>query len=113
MIKSIRNHGFSLTFDNNFTVTVLFGKHDSGSRHDTNKGNIYGDMKFEEVEAFNAEVIVTDSKGAVVVFDGDTSLKYQNPNLIAEVIFRASIAKIPTDMHNFDLSHVKKTDEWE
>lgn len=114
MIKSVRNHGISITFDSGFTVTIIFGKHDSCNRYNAkDKGHIYDDMKFEEVEAFNAEVVVTDHKGAVVVFDGDTSLKYQTPKLIADVLFRASIAKIGTDMHNFDLSHIQKTDEWE
>lgn len=114
MIKSVRNHGISITFETGFTVTVLFGKHDSSSRHQAkDKGHIYDDMKQEEVEAFTAEVIVSDHKGAVVVFDGETSLKYQKPKNIADIMFRASIAKIPTDMHNFDLSGICKENEWE
>lgn len=113
MIKSVRNHGISIEFDSGFIVTIIFGKHDSCSRYDAkDKGHIYDDMKFEEVEAFNAEVIVTDNKGAVISFDGEQSLKYQYPKDIADILFRASIAKIPTDMHNFDLSHVHKEDEW-
>lgn len=115
MIKSIRNHGFSFHFDNRFTVQVQYSKHHSGSRYQAkDKGGIYDDINNDgEICAQTAEVVVTDAKGKVVVFNGETSLKYQTSNDVAQILFKASIARVASDMIDFDLSHIKKTEEWE
>lgn len=115
MIKSIRNHGFSITFANGYTVRVLFGANDSCSRNIHKRLDEYHDTLLAGtlIDTENAEVVVTDNKGSAIPFDNDTSLRYQTPNQIADIIFRASVAKIPSDMYDFDLSAVRKKEDWE
>lgn len=114
MIKIIRNHGFSIKFDNGFMVNVLFGKRDNCDRYDgSNKTSIYADWEQTNVESMTAEVTVYDSKENLVPFYGQDSLKYQSTKDIVDILFRASIAKIATDMHDFPLDHIHKKEDWE
>jgi hypothetical protein len=115
MIKSIRNHGFSLTFDNGYTVQVMYGANDACSRNINKRKDEYEDTLVEGtvVTTETAEVTVYDNKARAIIFDNDVSLKYQTPKQVADIIFRASIAKIPTDLHDFDLSAIHKKEDWE
>jgi hypothetical protein len=115
MIRSIRNHGFSLTFDNHFTVHVQYSKyHASGRYQANNKGDIYEDITNDgEISSMTAEVTVTDHKGNAVIFGSESSLKHQTTKNIADILFKASIARVSSDMHDFDLSDIKKAEPWE
>lgn len=115
MIRSIRNHGFSFTFDNHFTVNIQYSHHHLGGRYQaTNRGDIYADITNDgEISSMSAEVTVTDAKGAVILFNGQSSLIYQTAKDIAHILFKASVALVPSDMHDFDISKVKKTESWE
>jgi len=102
-----------MKFENGYTVRILFSKHNSCDRFsDKDRAGIFEDAETKEVESPTAEVIVIDNKGNVIPFENQSSLMYQSPKEITDILFRASIAKIPSDMHNFDLSNIQKEDEW-
>jgi hypothetical protein len=114
MIKCIRNHGISIKFDNGFTVNIMFGKHNSCERFESNHRNsVYSDWENSVTESFTAEVTVTDGKDRLVPFNNSESLKYQTAKDIADILFKASIAQVADDMYNFDLSRIRKEEEWE
>lgn len=95
MLRATNNKGFSLTFENGFTISVQFGYGnycDNGHHPDG-----FGFSKRQEVTmCSNAEIAIWDADGQWYVFyDGDTVMGYCSANDIAEWIDKVS--KFPAD----------------
>lgn len=91
----------------------MFSKHHTCTRRDQkHTGGIYDDST-GIVESFTAEVSITDNKDVAVVFGCETSLKSVSANDLAQLIFKTSIAVIHTDITDFDVSTVRKVEDYE
>lgn len=114
IIRCIHNNAFSITFDNHYTINAMFSRHHSCSRYDqSDKGKLYDDSHEGIIEASSCEVSITDPKGAIIIFADETSRKYVRPEELAQLIFKTSIARIPTDITDFDISKIRKEEDYE
>lgn len=116
MIECIHNHAFSITFDNHYRINVMFSAHNNCTRYDIKqKGKLYDDVmtKSGVIKASSCEVTITDAKGDVILFGDEISRRYVRPDELAELIFKTSIACMPSDISDFKLPAIRKVEDWE
>lgn len=95
MLRATNNKGFSLTFENGFTISVQFGYGnycDNGHHPD----GFEFSKKQDVTQSSNAEIAIWDADGEWYVFlNGDTVMGYCSANDVAEWIDKVS--KLPSD----------------
>lgn len=91
MFKSCGGHGFHITFDNGWTVSVQFAPGNYCNNHKP----FYRDPETAN-ECANAEIAAWDSNGDWHKFEYDTVLGYQSPNQVLD--FMNMISKLPASV---------------
>jgi len=89
MIRSTSNKGFSLTFENGWTISVQFGY----GNYCDNKHHPDGwdfSKKQEVTQSSDAEIAIWDANGEWYNFDSDTVKGYCSANEVAEWITKVS-----------------------
>ena len=89
MIKSTNNKGFSLTFENGWTISVQFGYGNYCDNSHHPNGFDFGRTQ-PLVESFNAEIAMWDADEKWYDFGSNTVKGYCSANEVAEWIEKVS-----------------------
>lgn len=91
MLKSTRNKGFQLTFENNLTISVQFGTENYCERRSV--ARMDSTMRSDDiVESKNAEIAIWDEQGTWFDFGSDTVNGWLSANEVALWINKVSSA---------------------
>ena len=91
MLKATQNKGFSLTFENNLTISVQFGY--ANYCENRNYGRIDSVMQSDDVrECINAEIAIWDEENNWFNFGSDTVKGYVDANEVARWINKVANA---------------------
>jgi len=85
MFKSTSNKGFSLTFENGWTISVQFGYGNYCDNHRHPDGWDFS-KKQEVTQSSDAEIAIWDANGEWYNFGSDTVKGYCSANEVAEWI---------------------------
>ena len=71
MFTSSHNNGFSMTFENGFTISVRWGIGNYCERRSMSSYHPHSDMKIPQVKSTNAEIAIWDKEGTWFNFGSD------------------------------------------
>jgi len=95
MLSSVQNKGFCLTFENNLTISVMFGVGNYCERRDYN-ADYKNEMKIEGdcvIKSKSAEIAIWDKDNNWFNFGSDQVKGYVSASEVAEWIHRVQSAE--------------------
>ena len=98
MFTSTHNNGFSMTFENGFTISVRWGIGNYCERRSMSSYHPHSDMKIPQVKSTDAEIAIWDKEGTWFNFGSDTVKGWCSVDEVATWIGIAREAKTLDDI---------------
>jgi hypothetical protein len=102
MLKSTKNKGFSLTFENGITISVQFGSGNYCERKNLH-ANYSSEMLNDIIESSDAEIAIWDEDDNWFNFGSDTVRGWCSANEVARWIYIASTSNNIDEIHHSNL----------
>jgi hypothetical protein len=102
MLKSTKNKGFSLTFENGITISVQFGSSNYCERKNLH-ANYGSEMLNDIIESSDAEIAIWDEDDNWFNFGSDTVRGWCSANEVARWIYIASTSNNIDEIHHSNL----------
>jgi hypothetical protein len=102
MLKSTKNKGFSLTFENGITISVQFGSGNYCERKNLH-ANYGSEMLNDIIESSDAEIAIWDEDDNWFNFGSDTVRGWCSANEVARWIYIASTSNNIDEIHHSNL----------